>query len=159
MQLMSRPGIAAADLELRVGAAWRELRRLSSSQALRERIRGDGPELDLGQADALAALVQLGPTRMGDLAEALRVDASTATRAVDKLVEAGLARRDRHTDDRRVVVIEPTQAGVALHERWKVRAREVMGGILAGLPARDRERLAELMEQLVTAADRYLSGA
>lgn len=144
-------------MALRVGAAWRELRRLSSSQALRARIRGEGPEMDLGQADALAALVQLGPSRMGDVADALRVDASTATRAVDRLVDAGLARRDRDVDDRRVVVIEATAAGHELHEGWKARARDVMGAILDELPSRDRERLATLMEQLVEAADGYLS--
>ena len=76
----------------RVGAAWRELRRGASMQAFRPMVYGEGDEaLDLGQVDVLDLLVFHGSARMGELAEALRVDASTATRAVNRLVDAGLA--------------------------------------------------------------------
>jgi hypothetical protein len=62
----------------RVGAAWRELRRGASMQAFRPMVYGEGDEaLDLGQVDALDLLVFHGSARMGELAEALRVDAST----------------------------------------------------------------------------------
>src|SRR3954451_25371811 len=73
--------------EARIGAAWRELRR-ASTQALRPLLFGTGPDaLELGQVGTLDLLALHGPVRMRDLAEALRVDASTATRAVARLVD------------------------------------------------------------------------
>ena len=48
--------------------------------------------------DTLDLLVQQPAWRMSELAEALRVDPSTATRAVQRLVRAGLADRRSRAD-------------------------------------------------------------
>lgn len=153
------PSTRDSDLELsrRVGIAWRELRRGAATQALRERIYGAGAGgLDLGQADALDLLVQRGGCRMGELAEAMRVDASTATRAVARLVDADLARRVDSESDRRVVVIEPTAQGLALHADVVGRAREAVGAILGEFTDDEKQQLAELLERLVASVDRFI---
>lgn len=143
-----------ADDARRIGVAWRELRRGASMQTLRELIHGPGTgALELAQADALELLVQQGPLRMRELADGLRVDASTATRTVDRLVRAGLAERRSGGDDARVVVVRPTRLGRARHARSAARARALLTDVLAEFDDHERHQLAELMERLVRSVD------
>ncbi|MEJ5254840.1 MAG: MarR family transcriptional regulator [Acidimicrobiales bacterium] len=141
--------------EARIGVAWRELRRGASMQAMRDRLYGD--LLDPAQVDALD-VVHVGAKRMSELAEALRVDASTATRTVDRLVANGLLRRTSAPDDRRVVVVEMTPAGRRLHERLSRRRRVMLLSVLEEFDPDERLALAELLERLVRGVDRYVTG-
>jgi DNA-binding MarR family transcriptional regulator len=150
----------ASDLAVlfRIGAAWRELRRGASMQAFRPIVYGEGDEaLDLGQVDALDMLVFHGSVRMGDLAEALRVDASTATRAVNRLVDAGLASRERSDGDGRVMVVVLTEHGKEVHRAMMVRRRDALEGILADLNPKERQQLATLLERFIAGLDSYVA--
>src|SRR5207253_1527 len=69
MQVMSEEAELPAD-DLRIGVAWRELRRGAAMQRMRD-LYGD--ELELGQVDALDLVVQQGQWRMGELAEGVSV--------------------------------------------------------------------------------------
>ena len=145
------------DLVRRVGTAWRELRRGASMQALRPLLYGDDPDaLDLGQVDTLDLLMERDGCRMSELAGALRVDASTATRAVDRLVTRGLVERVHPPEDRRTVAVRPTEEGRRYHETMVQRRRQVLQQIFAEFPERELERLAEGLERLVVAVDRYV---
>ncbi|WP_339799243.1 MarR family winged helix-turn-helix transcriptional regulator [uncultured Marinobacter sp.] len=67
----------------------------------------------------LGQLARLGPIRPGDLAQTMGMDASTLTRNLKPLTDAGLARTEQGTDARsRSVTI--TDAG---HQKW-AEARE-----------------------------------
>src|SRR4051794_19719370 len=91
------------DVAIRIGGAWRNLRRGASNAGLRDYFFGGEPEpLDSGQIDTLDTLVQRPSWRMSDLAEALHVDPSTATRAVQRLLKPALAERTGGSDDGRV---------------------------------------------------------
>jgi DNA-binding MarR family transcriptional regulator len=92
---------------------------------------------------------------MSELAERLRVDASTATRAVDRLVRAGLATRRRDPDDARGVRVAATPAGRARLEEVVRRRRTALRAILADFDDDDRRRLAELLERLVAGVDAF----
>lgn len=64
------------------------------------------------QYSLLAHVERLGPIRPGELAQAMRLDASTLTRNLKPLVDAGWLRIEAGTDDRsRSVII--TDAGRA----------------------------------------------
>ncbi|MBU3703389.1 MAG: MarR family transcriptional regulator, partial [Ilumatobacteraceae bacterium] len=77
-----------------IGFSWRELRRGAVADRLRDKLFGEGDSaLDPGQVDTLDLLVERESWRMGDLAEALRVDPSTATRAIQRLEKLHLAER------------------------------------------------------------------
>ena len=52
-----------------------------------------------------------------DLARGIGIEGPTLTRHLDQLEAAGLVRRVPHPDDRRAVLVEPTDAGVELHAR------------------------------------------
>ena len=150
----------ASDLAVlfRIGAAWRELRRGASMQAFRPIVYGEGDDaLDLGQVDALDMLVFHGSVRMGELAGALRVDASTATRAVNRLVDAGLASRERSDDDGRVMVVVLTAHGKQVHRAMMERRRDALEGILADLNPKERLQLATLLERFIAGLDSYVT--
>jgi DNA-binding MarR family transcriptional regulator len=147
-------------LALRVGAAWRELRRGGSTQAMRVRLYADLPGgLELGQVDTLDLLVSEGEVRMRSLADALRVDRSTATRAVDRLVAAGLAERTTAAGDGRGVVVRATREGVTLHAKLMDRRRAFLLDVLAAFDEDEQAQLADLLERLVTRSDALLEGA
>jgi len=146
--------VADADADARIGVAWRELRRGASMQAWRELLLGTGPEaLDQGQLDTLDLLVQNGPVRMGELADALRVDASTATRAVARLEADGLADRSRSSDDARVIVVRVTEAGQALQQRLYQRRVVFVRRVLAVFDEDELQQFASLLERMVAALD------
>ena len=69
-----------ADNAFRIAVAWRELRRCATTPALRYQFFGSSHDaLEQGQMDTLDLLLIRDGWRMSELAEALRVDPSTAT--------------------------------------------------------------------------------
>jgi DNA-binding MarR family transcriptional regulator len=143
------------DEAARIAHAWRELRRGAAMTTLRERFQGE-IGLDQGQIDFLEALVQAGTARMRDLADALRVDASTATRAVQRLVDRGLAERRSDERDARCVHVSATAAGESLYDEIADSRRAGMLDLLAGLSAAEQRAIADGMEQLIAALDAYV---
>ncbi|MDP1877517.1 MAG: MarR family transcriptional regulator [Actinomycetota bacterium] len=143
----------------RVGSAWRDLRRVASTPAVRASVYDPAAPLDPGQADALDAVVTHGPCRMSEVARGLRVDRSTATRAIDRLEAAGFVARRVDPNDARGVVVAATAAGRALLNRVRNRSTVMLAEVLATFSAEDRERLAELMERLVAGLDDQRSPA
>lgn len=156
--LIASLGGPSDDVEMRIGVAWRELRRGASMQVVRDYFTGDGPDaLDLGQQDCLDLVVQHGPLRMGELADALRVDASTATRAVARLEAEGLAERTRSSDDARVIEVEATPLGAEVIERYRDRRLGFLHKVLLGFTKGEQAILAELLERLVDAVDTFVA--
>ena len=139
----------------RIGSAWRQLRRGGSMLELRQMMYGGTREapLDVAQGDALDAILELEPVRMGDLAAALRVDASTATRTVDRLAAAGLATRIECRDDKRGVAIKATAQGRRRQARMVATATDALEEILAVFEPDELRTLADLMTRLVQSLD------
>jgi DNA-binding MarR family transcriptional regulator len=139
-----------------IGRSWKELRRGAAMSALRDHLFGAGDDaLEPGQVDTLDLLVQQDAWRMSDLAEALRVDPSTATRAVQRLVKAGLAERSTDAADGRVVMVSATGAGHHRHDAIAERRRDTMESMLAAFDADERRTLAALLERFVAALDEF----
>ena len=109
--------------------------------------------IEPGQMDTLDLLVQRPAWRMSELAEALRVDPSTATRAVHRLVRSGLASRGSGTEDGRVVMVSITDDGRQLHSAISRRRRRSMARMLGEFELEERRELAELLERFVLALD------
>lgn len=87
-----------ARLSLALGRLNRILRRNNAT--------GLGP----GSVSALATLVRLGPTRLGDLAAREGVAPPTLTRIVTGLEELGYVTRQPDPDDRRATLVSATPA-------------------------------------------------
>ena len=92
--------------------------------------------VSLPQYRALVVLASRGPQRPVDLAQALNVDPSTATRMCDRLEGKGLITRRRDEVDRRVASGEDLpHAGVTR------RRRKEIGQILTAIDPKERANL------------------
>ena len=87
-------------------------------------------EVSLPQYRTLVVLGSRGPQRIVDLAQALGVDPSTATRMCDRLVRKRLITRRRDVVDRRGVTLDLSAAGQRLVTRVAQRRRQEIARIL-----------------------------
>lgn len=156
------PNDIHSDLELevarRIGFAWRDMRRGSIASDVRDTIFGvGGSALDPGQMDALDLLVTVPSCRMSELAEYLRIDPSSATRAVQRLIKDNLAERVEHEGDGRVVAIAATERGRKIHEQVDTRRREMIFSVLEEFNETEQHQFAELLERFLTSVDAYVT--
>ncbi|HEY4607605.1 MAG TPA: MarR family transcriptional regulator [Ilumatobacteraceae bacterium] len=143
-------------LAVQIGRSWVQIRR-GAGGTLRDYLLGTGDEaLEQGQMDSLDLLARRPSWRMSDLAEALRIDPSTATRAVQRLVTAGLAVRTPNEDDGRVVMVEITDAGRSRHADVNARRGLLMTHMLSAFTPEERPILADMLDRFVAAVDQFV---
>jgi DNA-binding MarR family transcriptional regulator len=70
--------------------------------------------LSIVHLHVLTILESDAPLPMGKLAEALDVSIASATGIIDRMEQRGLVERGQQADDRRVVLVQPTVAGLAV---------------------------------------------
>jgi DNA-binding MarR family transcriptional regulator len=109
-------------------------------------------DVTLAQYRALVELAARGPQRPADLASALGVDRSTATRMCDRLVRKQLVQRRRMGADRRGVRISLTPAGRALVEEVTRRRRVEIARILRRMPRAERDSALTALRVFADAA-------
>jgi len=97
--------------------------------------------VSLPQYRALVVLASRGSQRPVDLAQALRVDPSTATRMCDRLLRKHLITRRRDVVDRRVVLLDLSASGRRLVERVTRSRRDEIERILEAVDPADRAAL------------------
>src|SRR5713226_5819310 len=121
-------------------AAIHLLRRLR----VRDRESGVGP----AQLSALSVLVLGGgPRSLGGLAEAEQVRPPTMSRIVAGLVRAGLGRRGK-TEDGRRVRLEATAKGTRILQEGRRRRVESLAQALSSLSNEDREGVRKSIQHL-----------
>lgn len=146
------------DLAVRIALAWREIRRGASAGGLLKWLYGDGDEgIEQGQMDTLDQLALRPSWRMSELADALRIEPSTVTRAVQRLEKLGLAERTPSKDDGRVVEVRITEAGRVQHQVVADRRSELMTYILMRYRGRELPVLADMLERFVVAVDDFVA--
>lgn len=96
-------------------------------------------DVTLPQYRAVVVLAQHGPRRPADLAAALAVTPSTATRMCDRLVIKGLVVRDRSGADRRSVSVSLSPSGWDLVREVTRHRRGELANLLEAMPAHDRQ--------------------
>lgn len=122
--------------------------------------------LSIVQLHVLTVLETAGPLPMGKLADALDVSVASATGIVDRMEQRGLVERRHDGSDRRVVLVHPTEAGLAvfndLAEMRRAGLVNILGrltndelkALLVGLRAMSRARAAQLADaQVATTSD------
>jgi DNA-binding MarR family transcriptional regulator len=110
-----------------------------------------GNEVTLPQYRALV-VPAAGPQGMAELAAALAVNPSTATRLCDRLVRKGLVRRHRQAGDRRLVRIAQTAAGRDLVAEVTQRRRAELARLLGALPPGQHEPVIAAFRAFAAAA-------
>ena len=92
----------------------------------------------LGTWIVLNALSDVGCVSQAALATHVHLEGATITHHIDRLESLGLVRRLADPDDRRVRLLELTEAGAELYTRLLAAAMEFETAVLAGVTARDR---------------------
>ena len=106
----------------------------------------------LPQFRVLMLVATRGGLNLGALAQAMGVHPSNASRACDRLVDAGLLARSESSLDRRNLMLELTPDGQALIDEVIDHRRNAIATILEGLPESRRRTLANAMLSFAEAA-------
>ncbi|HEX7492495.1 MAG TPA: MarR family transcriptional regulator [Candidatus Limnocylindrales bacterium] len=99
--------------------------------------------LSLVHLHVLTTLETDGPMPMSRLAEAMDVSDASATGIVDRMEKRGLVERRHGTEDRRTVLVHPTDAGEQVFRDMAEHGRSLLTKVLAEL--KDEEMTALLV--------------
>lgn len=113
----------------------------------------------LPQLRVLVMVASRGGLNLGAVAAGLGVHPSNATRAVERLVVAGLLHRRDDPNDRRNLVLELSADGRALVERVMDDRRAAIAEILQEMPPARRRALVPVLRAFAAAAGEVPDGA
>ncbi|HJR17629.1 MAG TPA: MarR family transcriptional regulator [Gemmatimonadales bacterium] len=86
--------------------------------------------------------------KISEIADRMITRDPDVTRLVDRLIRQGLVSRERDSHDRRVVLIEITEEGLALLSRLDEPAGEYTEGAMAGLKPQQLRTLDTLLNEV-----------
>ncbi len=111
----------------------------SNAIHLLRHVRTEDSAMGIGpaQASALSVVVFGGPLKLNELAEAEQVRPPTMSRVVEALVKEGLVRREVNRDDRRSVMISPTDKGTKILHEGRSRREKRLIKLLSRLDANE----------------------
>ena len=119
------------------------------TRLLFKQLGGDLSRTELGLLRTLSD----GPRRITELADLEGLAQPTMTLQIKQLERRGLAKRERRSDDGRVVLVDLTKRGRAALDDYRERIRGAMGEYLAEISDEQVDRLVaatETLAQLVT---------
>jgi len=151
MSVRSSAGAAdAADARRRLAEALAGLRRIIGSQRL-DRINAERSQVPIGFAAVavLGKVIDDGPLRMSDLAQAGRIHPAALTRQVQALEAEGYIERSPDPTDGRAQVVRVTAAGRAAHRRVQQANDAIMAEQLSDWSAEELVDLVDRLEQLI----------
>jgi len=111
-------------------------------------------DVSIAECHALETLLRRGPRTINELAAALRVDKSSASRTARALEAKGYARRRTHPKDRRALQVEATPRGRSLEHRIRKGLVGRYDEAVSFLDARVRRALPAALRALAAAAAR-----
>ncbi len=140
------------DLDLAPVAVFSRISRLARHLDLARREAFNAHAIESWEFDVLAALRRAGaPYELspGRLLRETLVTSGTMTNRVDRLAARGFVERYPDPDDRRGVIVRLTAEGKTAVDGAFEALLEAEKSLLAGLPARERTRLAALLRTLL----------
>lgn len=102
-------------------------------------------ELNLSQASLIGYIAENGPMNQTQLAAALVLGRAATGSVVDQLEARGLVRRVPDPDDRRVWLVQNTEAGAAAAVEIVSIDEQLRHRVRAGISHTERQQLAELL--------------
>ncbi len=151
---MSSSGAAgseeAAEARRRLGDALAALRRIIGSARL-DRINAERSQVAIGFAAVavLGKVIDDGPLRMSDLAEAGRIHPAALTRQVQALEAEGYIERSPDPTDGRAAVVRVTPSGRAAHRRVQQANDAIMAEQLSDWSTGELVDLVARLERLI----------
>jgi DNA-binding MarR family transcriptional regulator len=126
--------------------------RLAIARMARRLRQEAGDDLSPSSMAALATIESRGPLTPSELAESEGIKRPTATRVLQRLLEAGLIERTADPTDGRSAVVSTTREGTALLKKLRSRKNAYLAQRLRELPDDDvkaLERAAGVLERLL----------
>jgi DNA-binding MarR family transcriptional regulator len=124
------------------------LMQLMMAMGRRFRARTDGDMVDPSQAALLYTLRCRGAMRLGDIAEAMQLDASTVSRHVQQLGDRGFIEREADPIDGRARIIALSRTGAATLKKTFDQRRAFITAALAEWDDAERDRLRHDLTRL-----------
>ncbi len=106
------------------------------------------------QAYCLIELLEHEGMTMQDLSDRMKLNTSTMTRVVDKLVRDGYIERNRSSEDRRVVLVSLTESGLTSAQGVSNRIKDYYGEITRHLHQGQVEDVLTCVSQLMDAFEK-----
>jgi DNA-binding MarR family transcriptional regulator len=136
------------------------VRRVLQRPGYRRRIAAGTGAVELGTLRLLRAVQRLpGAPSIGDVAELLIIDPSTASRVVDRALAVGLLDKRACVDDKRRARLHLTDQGRAVLDAATRQRRAVLAEVTADWDAQDLGRLVGLLDELLDGFDRVTGDA
>ncbi len=135
-----------------LGRAWQVMRRARSGIVARATAGLTDLDLEPGDVDTLDQIVAAGhQSQMSSVASGLRITASSATKAVDRLVRKGLAARVQDPADGRVVRVLLSSEGNRAQDHVRAERAAFSAEVLRTFEPDDRESIARLLPGIADA--------
>lgn len=135
-----------ADLELRI---LRALRRIVQAIDIHSRKLAGQYNITGPQLVTLLCVVERGPLSLSEIGREIHLSNSTIVGILDRLESKGLVRRERSTEDRRLVLVSTTPAGEILIKSAPSPLQDVLAQALEELPELERTAIALSLERIV----------
>lgn len=144
------PPSPSADLRRQLREQLGAVRRITGSQRLERTIAvRSGTTIGIAAVAVLGKVIDDGPLRMSDLADAVRMHPAALTRQVQTLEAEGLVERSADPQDGRASVVAVTTAGRSVHRRIEAAQDAVMVEQLADWSDEDLGDLVASLDRLV----------
>jgi DNA-binding MarR family transcriptional regulator len=104
--------------------------------------------VSMSQLHVLWLLQHQGAMPMSRIADLLGVSMSNATGIIDRMEGHGLVQRVRVPDDRRLVLVEPAEAGRRALSQTESSKRDAMRAVMRRLSAKERPVVLEALRSL-----------
>ena len=106
-------------------------------------------DLTYAQWVPLYKIARSGQATVASLARDLAIDPGAMTRSLDRLEAKGLVRRERSTEDRRVVHLRLTDDGRAVARKVPAVLAEVLNGHLRGFSAEEWQLMLQFLNRML----------
>ena len=128
----------------------RALRRITRSIALHSRQLAACSNITAPQLICLRAVIDNGqPITATAISREIHVSPSTVVGILDRLEDKGLVRRERGREDRRIVFVTATEAGVALAKDTPSLLQKKLADALNALPELEQATITLSLERIV----------
>lgn len=107
---------------------------------------------------ALGFICTTGSSSAAEVCVAFEVDRAEVSRAVSRLLEAGLIQRDGERDHENRLTLTPTARGMELHDRIKDKRRDYFEWILQDLDSHQRDTLDGMLGRIARRVDQRRTG-
>lgn len=128
----------------------RALRQITRSIALHSRQLAACSNITAPQLICLRVAIDRGPLTATAISREIHVSPSTVVGILDRLEDKGLIRRDRGREDRRIVFISATEAGIELARDTPSPLQKKLADALNALPELEQATITLSLERVVT---------